>query len=187
MKRDKIHIAILLGTTRTGRRSENAALLVKKIGEQISEIEIKYVDPKEFSFSLDGNNPETQDTGYTEITTWADGFFIVTPEYNHGYPGSLKRMLDTEYKNYFYKAVALAGVSIGMFGGARCIEALQPVIRELHMLSTATDVNFARVTTIFDDEGKLLDESYIKRVENSYRELIWLAQTLRDGRENIEK
>ncbi len=187
MKSEKLHIAILLGTTRTGRRSENAALLVKKVGEQIPEIEIKYVDPKEFSFPEDGNNPETQDAKYTEITAWADGFFIVTPEYNHGYPGSLKRMLDTEYKNYFYKAVAFAGVSIGMFGGARCIEALQPVVRELHMTPTDTDVNFAKITTIFDDKGKLLDESYIKRVENSYRELIWLARTLKNGREKIEK
>jgi NAD(P)H-dependent FMN reductase len=96
-------------------------------------------------------------------------------------------MLDTEYKNYFYKAVAFAGVSIGMFGGARCIEALQPVVRELHMTVVDTDVNFAKIGTIFDDSGKLIDESYIRRVENTYRELIWLATTMKNGRDNIKR
>lgn len=184
---EKIRIAILLGTTRTGRRSENAAKLVKQVGDGIAEVEIKYVDPLEFSFPLDGNNPETQDAKYTEITRWADAFFIVTPEYNHGYPGTLKRMLDTEYKNYFYKPTAIAGVSIGMFGGARCIEALLPVLRELHLTPTDTDVNFAKITTIFDDSGKLLDDSYTKRVENSYRELIWLSRNMKNLRSDNSK
>lgn len=182
MENDKLHIAIILGTTREGRRSENAARLVEKIGKTMPEIETEFVDPRDFSFPGDGNNPESRDPKYTAITEWADGFFIVTPEYNHGYPSSLKRMLDTEYGNYFYKPVALAGVSIGLFGGARCLEALLHSLRELHMIILPQDVNFSRVQNVFDDKGKLLDESYIPRIENSWKELIKMSKLMKERR-----
>jgi NAD(P)H-dependent FMN reductase len=48
-----------------------------------------------------------------------DGLIIVTPEYNHGYPGLLKHALDMNLKEYIHKAVGICGVSAGPFGGAR--------------------------------------------------------------------
>jgi len=185
MKSEKINIAILLGTKRTGRRSENAARLVEKIGKEFPEIETKFVDPLDFEFPLDGNNAETRNDEYAKITEWADAFFIVTPEYNHGYPSTLKRMLDSEYKNYFYKPVVMAGVSIGAFGGARCIEAILGTLRELHMYTIPNDVNFIRVQEVFSDKGELLQPYYIDRIKLSYKELIWATKTLKYGRENI--
>ena len=46
----------------------------------------------------------------------ADGLVIVTPEYNHGYPGALKSVLDLLLKEYVHKAVAFVGVSAGRLG-----------------------------------------------------------------------
>lgn len=187
MKTEKLHLAIILGTKREGRRSENAARLVEKVGSEFAEIETRFVDPRDFDFPGDGNNPDTRDPKFTEITEWADGFFIITPEYNHGYPGSLKRMLDTEYRNFFYKPVALAGVSIGIFGGARCLEALIHTLRELHMTLLPSDVNFSKVQDVFSDDGKLIDESYIPRIQNVWKELIWTAKVMQYGRDNIKR
>lgn len=182
----KLFIPILLGTTRPKRRSYNAAKLVYEVGKKIDEIEVQLVDPKDYNFPFDGNDPENKDPRYTELTAKADGFFIVSPEYNHGYPGTLKRMLDSELKNYIHKPVAFAGVSDGIFGGARMIEALVNTVREMGLIATFSDVYFPQVQNTFDEKGKLLDESYVKRIERAYTELIWMAKSLRWGRENLE-
>lgn len=183
---DKLFIPVLQGTTRPKRRSIKAARLVLKVGEGIDEIKTQLVDPVDFNFPFDGNDPENKDPKYTEITQNADGFFIVTPEYNHSFPGSLKRMLDSELKNYIHKPVAFAGVSSGVFGGTRAIESLVQTVREMGMVPTFRDVNFRNVKDIFDEDGNLQDESYIKRIEDSYTELIWLAKVLKWGRNNLE-
>jgi NAD(P)H-dependent FMN reductase len=76
-------------------------------------------------------------------------------------------------------------VSAGPFGGARVIEQLVPVMRELGLVIIFEDVNFGKVGTLFDEEGKLLDENYIRRVDKFLNELIWMARVLRHGRENV--
>ena len=90
----------------------------------------------------------------------ADGLVIVAPEYNHGYPGALKSVLDLLLKEYVHKAVALVGVSAGAWGGTRVIEAMVPMVRELGLAVTFTDLHFPTVQSKFDDSGKLLDDAY---------------------------
>ncbi len=115
----------------------------------------------------------------------ADGLVIVTPEYNHGYPGSLKSVLDLLLKEYIHKAVALVGVSAGPWGGTRVIEACVPMVRELGLAITFTDLNFPLVKSKFDENGNLSDEAYEKRVKGFLDELVWMSRTLRWGRENL--
>jgi NAD(P)H-dependent FMN reductase len=182
----KLQIAVLAGTTRVQRRSINAARLVAEVGRKLDGVEITFVDPTEFNFPGDGNDPEGKDPRYTAITEKADAFFIVSPEYNHSIPGSLKRMLDSELKNYIHKPVAFAGVSDGPWGGVRAIEVINQTVRELGLVSTFTDVHFPKVPELFNDKGELLDDKFYKRIERSYTELIWMARTLKWGRENLE-
>ena len=96
---EKLFIPILLGTTRPKRQSLLAAQLVAKVGKSIPEITVKLVDPADYHFPFDGNDNEHKDPSYSQLTQKADAFFIVTPEYNHSFPGTLKRMLDSELKN----------------------------------------------------------------------------------------
>ena len=180
-----LHIAILEGTTRPQRLSIHAAKLVEEVGRATAGIEVKLVDPTQFSFPGDGNDPEGKDPRYTELTVWADAFFIVTPEYNHSYPGSLKRMLDSELKNYIHKPVAFAGVSKTSWGGVRAIEALIHPVRELGLTACFTDVNFPRVQELFNEAGELQDPAYREFVANAYTELIWMATVMKYGREHI--
>ncbi len=179
-----LYIPVLAGTTREQRKSIYAAQLVAKIGAEFDEIETELVDPKDFHFPGDGNDPEGKDSRYTEITARADGFFIVTPEYNHGYPGTLKRMLDSELGNYNHKAVAFAGASSGPWGGVRAIEALVNAVREMGLVASAVDVQFPKVQDLFDDEGNLNDERYEERIRKAWKEIIWLADVLKQGRDN---
>jgi len=181
----KLHIAILIGTTREQRKSVHAARLMLQVADTYDNITTELVDPRDFKFEGDGNDPEGKDSKYTAITARADGFLIVTPEYNHSFPGSLKRMLDSELANYIHKPVAFAGVSSGGWGGVRAIESLVNAVREMGLVATFTDMQFPRVGTIFDDEGKLLDEKYPMYARGCIDELIWMAATLKYGRENI--
>jgi NAD(P)H-dependent FMN reductase len=77
------------------------------------------------------------------------------------------------------------GVSAGPFGGTRGIQDLLPVMRELGLVTIFWDVNFSNVQRVFDQEGKLLDQSLIRRIGQFLQELTWMAKTLRYGRERI--
>jgi NAD(P)H-dependent FMN reductase len=184
----KLHIAVLAGTTRAQRQSIHAAHLVHHIGTTIPEIETRFADPTEFTFPGDGNDPEGKDPRYTELTTWADGFFVITPEYNHSFPGSLKRMLDSELQNYVHKPVAFAGASSGHWGGIRAIEALVSTVREMGLVATFTDVQFPAVQDLFENDELKAEhrDRYDKTIRSAYAELIWMAAALKWGRDNLE-
>jgi NAD(P)H-dependent FMN reductase len=182
----KLFIPVLLGTVRPKRESIKAARLVEEVGKSIDEIKVQLVDPADYHFPFDGNDPENKDPRYSALTAKADGFFIVTPEYNHSFPGTLKRMLDSELANYIHKPVAFAGVSNGIFGGARAIESLIPTVREMGMAVTFSDVYFPQVQNLFDDNGNILDEGYTRRINRAYEELIWMAKSLKWGREHLK-
>ncbi len=182
---EKLFIPILVGTTRPKRESIKPARLIEQVGKTIDEIEVLLVDPNDYNFPFDGNDEENKDPRYSELTKKADGFFIVTPEYNHSYPGTLKRMLDSELKNYIHKPVALAGVSSQIFGGVRAIEALLHPVREMGMVVTFADLYFPQVQTLFDENGEIIDKKYITRIHKGYEELIWMAKVLKWGRENV--
>jgi NAD(P)H-dependent FMN reductase len=126
-----------------------------------------------------------KDAGFADTMNRADALVIVTPEYNHGVPGLLKHTLDSCLKEYIHKAVGVVGVSAGVFGGARVIENLLPVLRELGLVPIFWDVNVGRVATVFDETGTLLDHAFVGRTDKFLKELIWMAETLRHGREHI--
>jgi len=183
----KIHIPIIVGTTRPGRKSILVAQFIFEIMSKIENISTQLVDPKDFDLPFDGNDEENKDPKYTAITKKADGFLIVVPEYNHSFPGSLKRLLDSEFKNYLHKPVAFAGVSSGPWGGVRAIEALAQTTRAFGLVSTFKDVQFTDVQDLFDEKGNVVDEKYVGRVNQTITELLWMAQALKWGRENIQK
>ena len=78
---------------------------------------------------------------FAEKMNRADAVVLVAPEYNRGYLGLLKHVLDTNLAEYIHKAVGVVGVSAGIFGEARMIENLLPVLRELGLVTIFWDVN----------------------------------------------
>jgi len=97
----------------------------------------------------------------------------------------LKHALDTNLKEYIHKAVGVCGVSAGRFGGARVIENLLPVLRELGLVTIFWDGNFSGAHKLFDEAGRILDQAHTKRIDQFLQELIWMSKVLRYGRENI--
>lgn len=185
---EPLTVAVLAGTTRQQRESIKVARYVAAFGEKLPGVKIIFVDPQDFTFSGDGNDPEGKDARYTRISTEADAFFVVSPEYNHSFPGSLKRMLDSELQTYNHKPVAFAGVSDGNWGGVRAIEALVPAVRETGLVVMSWDVYFPWVKKMFEENGELkseFSERYEKNLGKLYAELLWFARMLRQGRREL--
>jgi NAD(P)H-dependent FMN reductase len=178
-------LAVIEGTTRVQRESIKASRYIADFARRQPGVEVIFVDPVDFNLPGDGNDPEGKDPRYTDITARADAFFIVTPEYNHSFPGSLKRLLDSELANYNHKPVAFAGVSNGGWGGTRAVESLVPAVRETGLVVMSWDVFFPRVQDIFDADGAMLPEHqprYERNVQKLLDELLWFAHLLKRGR-----
>lgn len=180
-----IFIPVILGTPRKGRMSAHVARFVHEELGKREGVTTELIDVCDLPIATDDAGEQAKDATFSATISRADGLVIVTPEYNHGYPGLLKHVLDTNLKEYVHKAVGLCGVSAGGFGGTRVIQSLLPVMRELGLVTIFWDGNFSSVQKAFDDEGRLLDQAYVKRIDKFLRELIWMATVLRFGRENI--
>lgn len=184
---NKLSIPVILGTNRKGRSSYNVAnFILNQL--KTKGVDTQLFDVKEFNFPQGnyGKDLKTQFPEYRDAVIDADGLVIVTPEYNHGYPGPLKTLLDMLSKEYNHKAVGLVGVSSGSFGGSRVIESMLPIVRGLGLTVTNTDLNFSSVRSAFNDDGKLIDDNYIRRSDRFLDELFWICKTLKWGRENVQ-
>ena len=180
-----LFIPVILGTVRKGRASENVARFVYEETKKREGVTTELIDLRDLKFALDDAGEAIKDAGFSATIQHADGLILVVPEYNHGYPGILKHALDSNLKEYIHKAAGICGVSAGGFGGTRMIENLLPVLRELGLVTIFWDGNFSGAQKLFDVDGKILDQSYVKRIDKFLGELIWMSKVLRHGRENV--
>ena len=186
MNSKPLFIPVILGTVRKGRASANVAKFVFGEVQKRDGVETELIDLRDLNIAFDDAGEAIKDPKFSASCARADGLVLVVPEYNHGYPGMLKHVLDSNLKEYVHKAVGVCGVSAGGFGGVRVIENLLPVLRELGMVAIFWDGNFSGAQKLFDATGKILDEAtHVKRMDKFLGELIWMSKTLRHGRENI--
>src|SRR5450755_3354782 len=185
METRPLYIPVILGTVRQERMSQPVANLVTAEVAKREGVETELIDIATLRLPTNDAGEAIKDPTFSSKMNRADALVIVAPEYNHGYSGMLKHVLDSCLKEYIHKAVGIVGVSAGPFGGARMIQNLLPVMRELGLVTIFWDVSFSSVQKVFDKDGKLLDQAFIGRVDKFLNELIWMAKTLRHGREQI--
>lgn len=184
---EPLSFPVLLGTNRKDRKSLYAAKWLVGQMELRSDIQTRLFDVADFQLPHDNYGQDLKEMfpEWRDAILKADGLVIVSPEYNHAYPGSLKAVLDLLLKEYIHKAVALVGVSAGPWGGTRVIESMVPMVRELGLAVTFSDLNFPFVQKTFDDDGQILDPAFEQRAKDFLDEVVWLAQVLRWGRETV--
>src|ERR1041385_5266615 len=107
MNNRPLFIPVILGTTRKGRASEHVAKFVFGELQKREDVVTELIDIREFGFPGDDAGEAIKDSKFSAAMTRADGLVIVAPEYNHGYPGMLKHVLDTNLKEYIHKAVGI--------------------------------------------------------------------------------
>jgi NAD(P)H-dependent FMN reductase len=132
-----IKVAIVIGSTRPGRKAEDVARWVHGIASKRSDAEYELVDIQEFNLPLLDEPMPPARMQYTQPHTkaWSakvasfDAYVFVTPEYNHGPSGALKNAIDFLYREWNNKAAGFVGY--GGAGGTRAVEQLRLVMGEL--------------------------------------------------------
>ena len=142
-------IAIIVGSTRPGRRAESIAKWVHAIASRRSDARFELVDIGDFKLPLLDEPAPAMMGKYSQQHTknWAakinlfDGFVFVTPEYNHGISASLKNAIDFLYKEWNNKAAGFVGYGAG--DGARGVEQLRLVMAELQVATVRAQVGLS--------------------------------------------
>lgn len=179
-------IAIISASVRTGRNSHRVALYFKKHITEQNIAEVKLLDLNEYQFPVFDErlkflpNPSEQILQFTEEIKKADAIIIVTPEYNGGYPASLKNVIDLLYAEWKRKPIAIATVSAGAFGGSQVITSLLFTLWKIGAWVVPAMFPVPAVEKSYDDKGNPTDkESTDKRAKVFLDELVWSTEAKR--------
>jgi NAD(P)H-dependent FMN reductase len=147
-----INVAVIVGSTRPGRKAPDVANWVMEIAGTRGDAAFELVDIQDFDLPLldEPVPPSMGQYSQPHTKAWAakiaefDGFVFVTPEYNHGTSGALKNAIDYLYKEWNHKAAGFVGY--GSAGGARAIENLRLVMGELMVADVRAQVMLSLFT-----------------------------------------
>ena len=175
-------IAIIIGSVRTGRFGDRVGAWVhKRLTDADVSIEPDLIDLAGLSFPSD-MSPHGDVTDFAERITGADAVIVVTPEYNHGYPGPLKVAIDALRQEWQAKPIAFVSYG-GMSGGLRAVEALRPVFAELHAVTIRETVSLHNPWGPADDpESDFPGKGAEDALERLLQVLLWWAEATRTAR-----
>jgi NAD(P)H-dependent FMN reductase len=187
-------ILIIIGSTRKNRFSEKPANWVFEEAKKMKKFEVEMLDLRDYPlpFFDEPISPSMAKEPYSNENVKklskkigeADGFIVVTPEYNHGYPAVLKNVFDYIYKEWNKKAIGF--VSYGTVGGARSVEQLRQVAVELQMAPIRQSIHIP-VPLFFDmmmgkNTEKNPFEGLKPTADSFFEQLIWWTKALKNAR-----
>lgn len=182
--------AVLYGSARRDRQGIKAArFIVRKLTARGHRVEL--IDTNQYQLPMldlmykeyePGQAPAAMEQ-VASLLRNADGFIIVSGEYNHSVPAALKNLLDHFQSEYHYKPSGIVTYSGGPFGGVRNLVNLRGILAELGTPAIPSAFPIMKVQSAFDDEGNALDGNYDKFVVRFLDEFEWYANALRAGRE----
>lgn len=190
-----LKLKIILASVREGRFGDKPAAWILEHTKQVSDLDAELLDLKDFSmpFFNDPVSPSMIKEPYThpEVIRFtqkiseADVFIVVTPEYNHGYPASLKNALDWVYTEWNNKPVAF--VAYGAVGGARSVEQLRQVVVELQMtpVRNAIHITFDYIMKTFEQptiSPMELLKPFDQKAMGLIEQLMWWGNALKEAR-----
>ncbi|MET8278924.1 NAD(P)H-dependent oxidoreductase [Micromonospora sp. NPDC005174] len=183
-----LRLAVICGSVRDGRFGPTAARWIADQAGSRDDLEVDYIDlidhplPVGLTQSPDPDVAETLSRIGPRLAE-ADAFVVVTPEYNHSYPASLKSFIDWHYTQWQAKPVALVSYG-GMAGGLRAAEHLRLVFAELHAMTIREQVSFHMAWEKFGPDGNPVDpEAVGAAVKTMFDQLVWWGEALRAARE----
>lgn len=180
-------LKVIVASTRPGRKGPAVAKWFMDILNEQSDFEVELIDLKELNlpFMDEPEHPRLQKYQHEHTKVWskkiagADAFVFVTPEYNFGYPATLKNALDFLYQEWTYKPVGFVSYG-GIAGGTRAVQMLKQVVTALKMVPIVEAVNIPYFTKYMDDEGRFLgNEEYARMAQGLLKELMWWTNKLK--------
>jgi len=176
-------IAILSASVRTGRNSHRVALYFKKFMTENNLGFAEIIDLNEYQFPVFNErlkfqtNPSAATLEFADKIKSADGVIIVTPEYNGGYPASLKNVIDLLYDEWHRKPIAISTASNGPFGGTQVITSLQFTLWKIRAWTVPAMFPVPKAQEAFDEQGNAVDKvSTDKRAHTFIGELLWCIE-----------
>lgn len=157
------HIAILSASIRPDRKSHRVALYLKKFLESRNIAKVNLIDLKDLNFPIfkdrlsNLKSPGADVIEFSRNISEADGVIIVTPEYNGGYPASLKNVVDLLFSEWKRKPIAISTVSAGAFGGSQVITSLQFALWKIGALVIPAMFPVATIDKSFTEDGEATD------------------------------
>jgi len=182
----RLTIPVLLGSVRRDRAGIRAARYVVAALEARGH-EPVLVDPMDLDLPLldrmykehpKGEAPENLETLAT-LYRRADGFVIVSGEYNNGIPPALKNLLDYFLEEYFFRPSGIVCYSAGQFGGVRAAMQLRMTLAELGMSSIPSILPIPRITSALDEDGKPQGTAGPHGLDRFLDEFVWYARALK--------
>jgi NAD(P)H-dependent FMN reductase len=177
-------IAVILGSTRPGRRGETVAHWVMGAARLRSDADFELIDLADYPLPhLDEPLPPSMGQYQNAHTQdWAatigrfDGFVFVTPEYNHSTSGVLKNAIDFLYAEWGNKAMGV--VSYGAVGGTRAAEHLRLIAGELRMADVRTNVALSLFTDFENFTDLRPGPFQVQALETLFGEVIAWSEAL---------
>ncbi|QCB52659.1 NADPH-dependent oxidoreductase [Rhodococcus sp. PAMC28707] len=170
---DPIGLAVVLASVRPGRVGPVVADWFLRTVSERSDVVATKIDLMDAALPVD-LSPSPAGEAFAAAIGAVDAVVVVTPEYNHGYPGALKTALDTV--KYQWRGKPIGFVSYGgLGGGLRATEQLRQVAAELHMVAVRDSVGFHRVRTAFDENGRADDGAAVDAAGRMLSQLHWWA------------
>ncbi|MEJ7901768.1 MAG: NAD(P)H-dependent oxidoreductase [Thermomicrobiales bacterium] len=181
MIEERIKLAIVIGSVREGRFGPTVANWFAGQAREHDEFEVDVIDLAGMDFPPSmASSPDVEDFG--QRIGAADAVVVVTPEYNHSYPGPLKTAIDSLGQQWHAKPVGLVSYG-GMSGGLRSVEPLRVVFAELHAMTIRETVSFHGAWSRFDDEGQLRNAEAVNGAARvMLDQLAWWAWALIEAR-----
>lgn len=184
-----LSIAVLLGSVRRDRMGTRASRLVIRELERRGN-QVHLIDPLELQMPLldrmykehpKGEAPEPLER-LAELYRSADGFLVVSGEYNHGIPPALKNLLDHFLEEYFWRPSGIVCYSAGGFGGVRAAMQLRMTLAELGMSSVPSLLPIPRIAQAIDEDGFAQDPAIDRSANRFLDEFLWYAGALASAR-----
>jgi NAD(P)H-dependent FMN reductase len=178
---DSLRLITIYGSVRPGRLCDRVAAWVAERVARWPEFDVDAVDPRAIGPVENGDEVDRA-VALEERFAAADAFLVITPEYNHGYPAPLKRLIDMVGVPWQAKPVGFVSYG-GISGGLRAVEQLRQVFAELHAVTIRDTVSFPGAHRQFGPGGGLLDPAWSERaMDVLLARLRWWALALRDAR-----
>jgi NAD(P)H-dependent FMN reductase len=178
------YIPIIAASTRRERQSIKVARFVLARLQKWPSVQTELLDLLEYNFPImeerlhHRDDPPPRLAEFGDKIGRADSFVIVTPEYNHGYPGVLKNALDYLLPEYERKPIGIVTVSAGAFGGINCLAQLQLVTLGMGAFPIPASLPVSRVRDSFNQDGTPNDPAYEKRAADFLNEVVWFTEAI---------
>jgi NAD(P)H-dependent FMN reductase len=186
-------IAIISSSVRSGRKSHRVALYFRNYLLENNLADDEILDLNKYNFPLFDErlqyqqSPSPAATDFSERIKNSDGVIIVTPEYNGGYPASLKNVIDLLCSEWQRKPVAISTSSDGSFGGTQVITSIQFSLWKIRAWTVPAMFPVPEAGKAFDENGSPADKQKTdKRASYFIRELLWCIEAKR-RMEDFEK